>query len=65
MLLNNGPLLTVLLCARNEEQYIVNSLESLARQDTCTPYEIVVIDNDSIDRTTENRANFHAKCFQM
>ncbi|WP_299431335.1 glycosyltransferase family 2 protein [uncultured Meiothermus sp.] len=44
--------ISVVIPARNEEQFIVGCLEALGRQ-TLQPYEIIVVDNGSSDRTGE------------
>jgi chlorobactene glucosyltransferase len=46
------PLISVLIPARNEEEDIVPCLESLRRQDYPN-YEILVLDDNSTDRTAE------------
>lgn len=47
------PTISVLMCARNEEQYIEPSLNSLVTQRLDSRFEIVVIDNNSSDRTRD------------
>jgi glycosyltransferase involved in cell wall biosynthesis len=44
--------ITVLIPAFNEEKLIVRCLDSVAQQDPL-PYEIMVVDNNSTDRTVE------------
>ncbi len=44
--------ISVVIPARNEEQFIVGCLEALGRQ-TLPPDEIIVVDNGSTDRTGE------------
>lgn len=51
------PLVSVLIPARNEERNIGRCLESLLRQDY-EPLEILVLDDDSTDRTAEIVAAF-------
>jgi glycosyltransferase involved in cell wall biosynthesis len=53
-----NPLVSVLLCARNEEDYISATLVSLTEQDFNLPYEIVVVDNDSNDKTPDIARRF-------
>jgi glycosyltransferase involved in cell wall biosynthesis len=43
---------SVVIPARNEEAYLPGALEALAAQ-RLTPYEVVVVDNGSTDRTAE------------
>jgi glycosyltransferase involved in cell wall biosynthesis len=44
---------SVVIPAYNEEEFIGDCLGSLARQDFPEPFEIIVVDNDSTDRTAE------------
>jgi chlorobactene glucosyltransferase len=54
------PSISVLIPARNEEEDIVPCLESLIRQDYPI-YEILVLDDNSTDRTAERVAEIAAK----
>ena len=54
-LLEDLPLISVLIPARNEEEDIVPCLESLRQQDYPN-YEILVLDDNSTDRTAERVA---------
>ncbi len=47
------PIISVVIPAYNEENYIEACLKSLRNQKTNVPYEIVVCDNNSTDRTVE------------
>ncbi len=47
------PVISVVMPAYNEEKYIEKSLKSLRNQKTKVPYEIIVCDNNSTDRTVE------------
>jgi chlorobactene glucosyltransferase len=47
-----GPLVSVIIPARNEERNIENCVASIARADY-TPFEIIVVDDRSEDRTAE------------
>jgi glycosyltransferase involved in cell wall biosynthesis len=53
-------MISVVIPARNEEKYLPQCLESLKNQDFTSDFEIIVVDNGSIDNTisvaTENRA---------
>lgn len=53
----NGPLVSVLVPARNEEENILTLLNSLAEQDYQN-YEVLIIDDNSSDRTYEIAENF-------
>lgn len=46
-------MLSVVIPAYNEENYIGQCLESLTKQDTKEPFEVIVVDNASTDRTAE------------
>lgn len=54
------PCISVLIPARDEEEDIVPCLESLRKQDY-PAYEILVLDDDSTDRTAERIAEIAAK----
>jgi chlorobactene glucosyltransferase len=54
------PCISVLIPARNEEEDIVPCLESLRKQDY-SAYEILVLDDNSTDRTAERVAEIAAK----
>ena len=54
------PCISVLIPARNEEEDIVPCLESLMKQDY-PAYEILVLDDNSTDRTAERVAEVAAK----
>lgn len=47
------PRFSVVIPARNEEALIGDCLASLARQDYDGPYEVIVVDNASTDRTAQ------------
>ncbi len=46
------PLVSVVLCARNSAATLDRQLAALARQELDAPYEVVLVDNGSIDETT-------------
>ncbi len=50
---DNYPLISVIIPAFNEENYIDKCLESLLRQKDCSGFEIIVADNGSTDNTTD------------
>lgn len=47
------PALSIVVPAYNEEKYIADCLKSLTRQVTEFPYEVIVVDNSSTDRTRD------------
>ncbi|MFC1962542.1 glycosyltransferase family 2 protein [Chloroflexota bacterium] len=55
--------ISVVVPAYNEEQYIASCLESLKKQDFCGSYEIIVVDNNSEDRTAEIARSFGVRVF--
>ena len=46
-------MVTVVIPAHNEEKLIASSLEGLVRQKTDQPFEVIVVDNNSTDKTKE------------
>ncbi len=46
------PRISVIIPTYNEEKYITACLKSLVHQNTQTPFEIIVVDNNSTDRTS-------------
>lgn len=57
---NSNPKVSIILPARNEEEYIKNCLDSLLEQDYKN-YEIIVIDDSSEDKTGEIIARYAKK----
>lgn len=53
--------ITVVIPAYNEEQYISNCLDSLANQITDLPFEVIVVNNNSTDRSQEIINNYKNK----
>jgi glycosyltransferase involved in cell wall biosynthesis len=51
-----GPLISVVITVRNEEHHLAQLLESLRGQEP--PFEVVVVDSDSRDRTVEIAQEF-------
>jgi glycosyltransferase involved in cell wall biosynthesis len=52
-MVSNQPLVSVIIAAWNEEVNIIKCLDSLSKNKTDIPFEIVVINNNSTDRTQE------------
>ena len=52
------PKISVIFPAFNEEAIILNTLKSLAAQDVTVPFEVIVVDNNSSDKTSEVVTNF-------
>lgn len=51
--MNNLPFISVVIPAYNEEHYLARCLEAVTGQDYPGPYEIIVVDNGSGDKTQE------------
>jgi glycosyltransferase involved in cell wall biosynthesis len=49
----DGPHFSVVIPAYNEARFIGDCLDSLSRQDFTGGYEVIVVDNNSSDRTSE------------
>ncbi|MFC1626891.1 glycosyltransferase family 2 protein [Patescibacteria group bacterium] len=56
----NIPKISVVIPAYNEEEYIARCLESINNQ-TFKDYEIIVVDNNCIDKTVEIAKSFGAR----
>ena len=52
-LVSRRPIVSVIIAAYNEEANIVRCLDSLSKSDSKYPIEIIVVDNNSKDRTHE------------
>jgi cellulose synthase/poly-beta-1,6-N-acetylglucosamine synthase-like glycosyltransferase len=58
----NSPLITVLIAAYNEEKNLPNCLDSIVSQDfPKDKYEILVVDNNSSDKTVEIAKKYGAR----
>lgn len=55
------PVISVIIPARNEEEYIGQAVESVKSQDFSLPYEIIVVDNASEDKTSEIAKNLSVR----
>jgi glycosyltransferase involved in cell wall biosynthesis len=59
--MKSTPLFSIIIPARNEEKYINNCLASLFSQSfNKKDYEVIVVDNNSTDRTAEIVTNYPA-----
>jgi glycosyltransferase involved in cell wall biosynthesis len=61
--LSPRPLASVVICAYNEEANVLKTISSLSRQKTQYPFEIVVINNNSNDKTQQTLDKLHIKSF--
>ncbi|MFD2570928.1 glycosyltransferase family 2 protein [Spirosoma soli] len=57
------PLVSVMVIAYNEEINILRTISTLSSLATSIPFEIVVINNNSTDKTQETVDKLHVKCF--
>lgn len=57
------PLVSILIAAWNEEVNILNCVSSLADQETDIPFEIIVINNNSTDKTQETINQLRVRTF--
>jgi len=55
------PLMTILIAAYNEEVNLLRCISSLSRQQTNIPFDIIVINNNSKDKTQETINKLHLK----
>ena len=56
-----APLVSVVIPAYNEENYLPACLESIKRQDYAGEYEVIVVDNASTDNTAQIARDWGAK----
>jgi glycosyltransferase involved in cell wall biosynthesis len=60
---SDRPLVSIVIPAMNEEVSILRTLHSLSRNRTGYPVEIIVVNNNSTDRTQEVLDRLHVKSF--
>jgi len=58
---NNPVKISVVIPAHNEEKFIKATLDSLIKQDFKEKFEIIVVDNNSSDKTSEIAKSYGAK----
>lgn len=61
--LSKAPVVTILIAAYNEEVNVLRCIYSLSRMRTSIPFEIVVVNNNSTDRTQDTLDRLHVKNF--
>ena len=54
-------LISVVIPAYNEEESLPNTLDALVSQETRYPYEVVLIDNNSTDKTADIAKSYRHK----
>lgn len=57
------PLVSIVIAAWNEEVNILRSIASLSRMETKIPFEIIVVNNNSTDKTQETLNRLHVRSF--
>jgi len=59
--INDQPVITILIAAYNEEVNILRCIYSLSRMKTDIPFEILVVNNNSSDRTQDTLDRLHVR----
>ncbi len=59
--MENHPAISIIVPAYNEEKLIANCLTSLKNQDFDKPYEIIVVNNNSADKTEDIALSYGVK----
>lgn len=60
---SNEPLVSVVIPAWNEEVNILRSIASLSMLDTIIPFEIIVVNNNSTDKTQDTIDKLHIRSY--
>ncbi len=61
VLTQTNPIATIIIAAWNEEANIVRCLYTLSKSQTSFPFDIIVVNNNSKDRTQETLDKLHVK----
>jgi glycosyltransferase involved in cell wall biosynthesis len=65
LITSTRPEVSIIISALNEELNIIRCIDSLSKLQTTTPFEIIVVDNNSTDRTKQSIDMLHIrKLFQ-
>lgn len=59
--MSSEPLVTILIAAYNEEVNVLRCICSLSRLETSIPFEILVVNNNSTDRTQDTLDSLHVR----
>ncbi len=59
---HTAPLVSIVIPAYNEEEHILNPILSISRNTTNFPFEIIVVNNNSTDKTGELAASTGITC---
>lgn len=57
------PIVSIIISAWNEEVNLLNTIASLSKMKTVLPIEIIVVNNNSTDKTQDTIDNLHVKSF--
>lgn len=60
---SDSPVVSIVITAWNEEVDILRTVGSLSRQKTKIPFEIIVVNNNSTDRTQDTLDKLHIRSF--
>lgn len=60
---SKSPVITVIIAAWNEELNIIRCIDSLSKSKTSIPFDIIVVNNNSSDRTQQVLDNLGVKSF--
>lgn len=63
MIQQGTPVVSIIISAWNEEVNILNTIASLSIMKTTLPIEIIIINNNSTDKTQDTINNLHVKSF--
>lgn len=61
--ISKAPVVTILIAAYNEEVNVIRCILSLSRMKTAIPFEILVVNNNSTDRTQDTLDRLHIRSF--
>lgn len=62
---NNKPEVSIVIRAKNEERFIGQTLSAVFTQDIQLPFEVIVIDSGSTDRTLEIVRQFDVRLYEI
>jgi len=62
--ISRDPLVSIVIPAWNEEVNILRSIASLSMLDTTIPFEIIIVNNNSTDKTNQTIGKLHVRSFQ-
>jgi glycosyltransferase involved in cell wall biosynthesis len=65
LLLSDHPEASIIIAAKNEEANLLAAIHSIANNKTSIPIEVIVVDNNSTDRTGEIISRLHVKGYHQ